>query len=316
MVEEQVDDSNNYGTIRNTIIEIEVGRSNNTFRRMMITLKQPFFFNILIFLIILFVFIIFQFWIVPTKRGFFCNDETIRYPFKPDTISASVLIISSILPNILMVFWGETNNAFNKKNLRHYRGKKYIKIMFQIIGNFLWGLILLCCFLNIVKVSVGRFRPYYLDVCKPDVLQNITCNDYNYILNYTCTGKNIGLIREASLSFPSGHSAISFFGATFFFLYIQTRAHSLKKCYYLPSAFQFTAITLAVFTAVSRIFDYHHHPEDVAVGIIIGILFGYYFFNYNMKFKKEKIMDEDDNDVEPSTEDLTQNLYDNNEMNV
>lgn len=316
MIEEQVD-SNNYGTMTSRTTENEMEDSPTLLRKMMVTIKQPILFNVLIFIITFILFLLFQLWIEPTKRGFFCNDETIRYPFKQDTVTPNALIIFSVLPNILMVFYGEKRNALNSKNFGQFKSKSYIKIMFQFITNFLWGLILLCSFLNIVKIFVGRHRPYFLDVCKPDVLKNATCSDYNYILNYTCTGTNLGLIRESSLSFPSGHSAIAFYAATFFYLYIQNRTFFMRKFYLLPSALQFTGISLATFTAVSRIFDYHHHPEDVAIGTIIGILFGYYFYNYNISIKKKKHISSDiDNDTS-SNETVVQNdpLL-RNEMNV
>ncbi|CEF60089.1 Phosphatidic acid phosphatase type 2/haloperoxidase domain-containing protein [Strongyloides ratti] len=287
MTEEQVD-SNNYGTIRDNNTENEIETSHTLLEKIMTTGRKPMLINTLIFLIIVFVFITFQLWIQPTKRGFFCDDETIRYPFKQDTVSPNALIIFSVLPNILIIFYGERKNTLNAKNSNYVRSKKYIQIMFQFIVNFMWGLILLCSFLNIIKVSVGRHRPYFLEICKPDVLKNQTCSDHSYILNYTCTGTNIGLIKESSLSFPSGHSAISFFAATFFFLYVQNRMIFIRRCYLLKSVIQFTAVVLAAFTAVSRIFDYHHHPEDVAVGTIIGILFGYYFYFYNMFYGKRK----------------------------
>ena len=36
--------------------------------------------------------------------------------------------------------------------------------------------------------------------------------------------------------------------------------------------FQVIAISLATFTAVSRIMDYKHHPTDVLAGTLIGVL--------------------------------------------
>uniref|UniRef100_A0A0N4ZC84 AcidPPc domain-containing protein n=1 Tax=Parastrongyloides trichosuri TaxID=131310 RepID=A0A0N4ZC84_PARTI len=283
---------------------------------MLVQIKHTFIFNIITFFLLLCLFLTFQFWITPTKRGFFCNDETIRYPFKTDTISPSTLIIFSILPNILIIFYGEASDSNRNKNSRKSSSKLYIQIMFQNIGNFLWGLILLCCFINVIKVSAGRLRPFYLDVCKPDVLLlNGTCTGYEYITNFTCTGTNKALIREASLSFPSGHSAISFFAATFFILYIQNRALVLRKYYLFPSALQFTALLVASFTAVSRIFDYHHHPEDVAVGIFIGVSFAYFFFNYNSiekNYKDSQIIELDSPD---EIQEQNNSLL-NNELNV
>ena len=36
-------------------------------------------------------------------RGLFCDDETIRYPFREDTISVTVLVLTSVLPVAVLV---------------------------------------------------------------------------------------------------------------------------------------------------------------------------------------------------------------------
>ena len=36
-------------------------------------------------------------------RGFFCDDESIHYPFREDTITVTVLIITTFLPVFLLV---------------------------------------------------------------------------------------------------------------------------------------------------------------------------------------------------------------------
>ena len=39
----------------------------------------------------------------PFKRGFYCDDETIRYPYRSDTISDPVLVVVCLLPNVVAV---------------------------------------------------------------------------------------------------------------------------------------------------------------------------------------------------------------------
>lgn len=41
-------------------------------------------------------------------------------------------------------------------------------------------------FTDIAKVSVGRLRPHFLDVCRPD-LASVNCS-LGYITEYRCTG--------------------------------------------------------------------------------------------------------------------------------
>lgn len=55
------------------------------------------------------------------------------------------------------------------------------------MGVFLFGCAVSQSFTDIAKVSVGRMRPHFLDVCKPD-FSTIDCS-LGYITNYTCTGE-------------------------------------------------------------------------------------------------------------------------------
>lgn len=116
-----------------------------------------------------------------------------------------------------------------------------------------------------------------------------TCSDdinlHRYIQDYTCTNQMATdkYLREMRLSFPSGHASFGFYtmvflAVSFWFrvlfilyflvihliygvflqLYLQTR-FSWKGSKLLKHVLQFTLITLAVFTALSRISDYKHH---------------------------------------------------------
>lgn len=67
--------------------------------------------------------------------------------------------------------------------------------IFQI-GVFLFGCAVSQSFTDIAKVSVGRMRPHFLDVCKPD-FSTIDCS-VGYITNYTCTGRD-SEVQEARL---------------------------------------------------------------------------------------------------------------------
>ena len=63
---------------------------------------------------------------------------------------------------------------------------------------------------DVGKYTVGRLRPHFLAVCKPDFsLLNCTTGLHrNFITEDVCTGGK-DLIKEARLSFPSGHSSFA-----------------------------------------------------------------------------------------------------------
>lgn len=64
------------------------------------------------------------------------------------------------------------------------------------IGVFIFGCAISQSFTDIAKVSVGRMRPHFLDVCDPDY-STINCS-LGYITEYTCRGKE-SEVQEARL---------------------------------------------------------------------------------------------------------------------
>lgn len=75
------------------------------------------------------------------------------------------------------------------------------------------------------------------------------------------------LIPEPSgLSFPSGHTSISFCAATIIFLF--RKEMKFAKYAWIPS------LVLAALIGFSRLYLYVHFPSDVIAGVVVGIIFG------------------------------------------
>lgn len=71
----------------------------------------------------------------------------------------------------------------------------YVIIVFTLqMGVFLFGCAVSQSFTDIAKVSVGRMRPHFIDVCRPD-FSTINCS-LGYITNYTCAGDD-STVQEA-----------------------------------------------------------------------------------------------------------------------
>jgi phosphatidate phosphatase len=128
---------------------------------------------------------------------------------------------------------------------------------------------------------VGRLRPHFIAVCKPNFAQ-VSCTSsaqtgviYNAI--YTgdnfCTGDK-DLVLDGRLSFPSGHSSYSSYCMLFLIIYVEARLVLLQMRYVKP-LIQLAAFSAAFVTALSRISDYHHRGTDV----IGGASLGFYSFN-------------------------------------
>lgn len=167
----------------------------------------------------------------PFIRGFTCNDETIRYPFKESTISSSLCYFTGSGLNVLLVLILEAHGILfnqtedNKETridarLRVYSRNVYCRLVVWFFGSLTSELLT-----DISKVTAGRLRPHFISVCKPridDVVYDQVSlgeycrnNDpYRYITNYECAGESHRQ-RDIRLSFLSGHSSYSAYSATF-----------------------------------------------------------------------------------------------------
>uniref|UniRef100_A0A914SK52 Uncharacterized protein n=1 Tax=Parascaris equorum TaxID=6256 RepID=A0A914SK52_PAREQ len=47
--------------------------------------------------------LIFHEWVKPYRRGFYCDDESIRYPFRQSTISRQMLVVVGLIIPTLLV---------------------------------------------------------------------------------------------------------------------------------------------------------------------------------------------------------------------
>lgn len=97
--------------------------------------------------------------------------------------------------------------------------------------------------------------------------------------DFKCLSRDLPSIDESRLSFPSGHSSLSFYSMLFLIFFIQ----STWKCARLglmPRVIQLGLFTSAVFIALSRIIDNKHHPTDVLAGAALGTLAAILTFRY------------------------------------
>ena len=127
---------------------------------------------------------------------------------------------------------------------------------------------------------VGRLRPHFLDVCRPN-WSEIDCRSGSrivYVTNYTCQGdeERFGenadeVVEDARKSFFSGHATTMFSSMTFVVLYLQAKLASRSSNGILLVPFlQLFAFGLAFVTAISRVTDHAHHPSDVVAGSVVG----------------------------------------------
>ncbi|KAM3873871.1 phospholipid phosphatase 1 [Diretmus argenteus] len=206
----------------------------------------------------------------PYQRGFFCNDESIRYPYHHSTVTSTVLYtVGFTLPIGCMIF-GECLSVYLKRiKSKSSFSNSYVACVYKAVGTFLFGAAMSQSLTDIAKYSIGRLRPHFLDVCKPD-WSAINCTVGKYIEDFTCTG-DTRMANEGRLSFYSGHSSFSMYCMLFLALYLQARLQT-EWARLLRPTIQFFLIAASVYTGLSRVSDYKHHWSDVLTGLLQGAL--------------------------------------------
>lgn len=221
----------------------------------------------------------------PFQRGVFCNDESIKYPYREDTIPYALLGGIIIPFSIIVMIAGESLSIhFNALQSNSFVGNHYIATIYKAIGTFLFGAAASQSLTDIAKYSIGRLRPHFLAVCDPD-WSKINCSD-GYIENYICRG-NAEKIREGRLSFYSGHSSFSMYCMLFTALYLQARMKG-DWARLLRPTLQFGLVALSIYVGLSRISDYKHHWSDVLIGFIQGAMVAILVVVYVSDFFKNR----------------------------
>jgi phosphatidate phosphatase len=237
----------------------------------------------------------------PFQRGFFCDDQNLKHPYKEQTVPISLCIAIWAFISIFFILIIESLRAYVEKDregpIKNNRTPWIAIELYRHFGYFLLGCVSCLLFTEIAKYTIGRLRPHFLTVCDPDFTESL-CRDPNHA-EYTrfVTDEQSGICRlnggeytekqlkEARLSFLSGHSSFSFFCGTFMIVYLQSRLNRFPKSQHLGIQaavrslkiarpfIQFGLIILAFWISLTRISDYFHHPMDVVTGALVGVLF-------------------------------------------
>ncbi|XP_061603875.1 phospholipid phosphatase 1 isoform X2 [Phyllopteryx taeniolatus] len=227
----------------------------------------------------------------PFRRGFFCRDDSIKYLLKDDTISYQLLGVVMIPLTVLTMIFGECLCVYLKRLQSKSSYGSYVARVYKAVGTFLFGAAMSQSLTDIAKYSIGRLRPHFLDVCKPD-WKGVNCSPGAYVEHFACTG-NPTMVNEGRLSFYSGHSSFSMYCMLFLALYLQARMRG-EWARLLRPTIQFFLIAASVYTGLSRVSDYKHHWSDVLTGLLQGALMAILvvffvsdFFKQSLKARKE-----------------------------
>nr|ACH73387.1 unknown [Drosophila melanogaster] len=225
---------------------------------------------------------VYEFAVDPVRRGFFCDDESISYPFQDNTITPVMLgLIVGLLPALVMVVVEyvshlRAGDISATVDLLGWRVSTWYVELGRQSTYFCFGLLLTFDATEVGKYTIGRLRPHFLAVCQPQIADGSMCSDpvnlHRYVENYDCAGEGFTVedVRQARLSFPSGHSSLAFYAMIYVALYLQRkitwRGSKLSRHFV-----QFAVVMVAWYTALSRVMDHWHHWSDVLSGSLLGV---------------------------------------------
>ncbi|CAG9858117.1 unnamed protein product [Phyllotreta striolata] len=207
-------------------------------------------------------------WATPYRRGLFCDDQTIRYPYKDSTVKFNIILLIGFgLNGITMLFTEYLTRTPDKKVLIF--GRKFpfwCYSFYRSFAMFTFGDMILWGATDSIKYLGGRLRPHFFVGCLPDVcFERYGPNEFYE--NYKCMNEEQKQLR---LSFPSGHTCFSIYCMVYFALYIHTRI-SVPGTRLLKFTVQYVALMSAVAVSMTRISDYKHHVSDVIASFFLGL---------------------------------------------
>ncbi|KAL8177871.1 UNVERIFIED_CONTAM: Phospholipid phosphatase 2 [Gekko kuhli] len=225
----------------------------------------------------------------PYKRGFYCDDNSIRYPYKADTIThglmAGVTITcTTVIVRKFTVSLGEAFLVYKKRLYSRSEFNNYVAALYKVLGTFLFGAAVSQSLTDLAKYTIGRLRPNFLAVCNP-VWSKINCSEFVQ-LEFVCQG-SIKNVTESRLSFYSGHSSFGMYCMMFLALYVQARFVGRWARLVRPTV-QFFLLSFAIYVGYTRVSDYKHHWSDVLVGLLQGALIAILVVLYVSDFFKQR----------------------------
>lgn len=213
----------------------------------------------------------------PYERGIYCQDESIGYPKRQDTITHVTLAAVTITCTVIIISSGEAYLVYSKKVSSNSTFNQYVAAIYKVLGTFLFGGAVSQSLTDMAKYTIGRPRPNFLAVCAPKVCKG-------YVATINCTG-DAREVTEARLSFYSGHSSFGMYCMLFLAFYIQARLNA-KWARLLRPTIQFFLVAFAVYVGYTRVSDYKHHWSDVLVGLLQGALIAILTVRYVSDFFK------------------------------
>ncbi|XP_017042245.1 putative phosphatidate phosphatase [Drosophila ficusphila] len=222
----------------------------------------------------------------PFRRGFFCGDESLGYPYRDSSVGTELLIaVALAVPTAVIAVvelfkqlpGGPGGPGGKKEGCRvsHRLGNLYRQAIF-----YLYGLAMVTFATMLSKLCIGRLRPHFFAVCQPMLPDGSGCQEGQnlgrYIDSFTCSNANMSdfQFKQLNQSFPSGHASMAVYAMLYLAIYLQA-ALSTRVSKLLKHLLQFLFVMFGWYVSLSRITDYYHHWSDVLAGAALGVAFAW-----------------------------------------
>lgn len=231
----------------------------------------------------------------------FSEWEAYMNPFKSSQVSGEILyVITWCLPFFILLISFIYQIKRFKNNEKYRLLLNHIPAYWFAFADFVDGLmqytlaVLLTSFtVQFIKFLAGRPRPDMFSRCWPDksllashtfeFRRSLSMNPDDFI--HTCKNDSLSdettntiIMNSAFKSFPSGHAGYSMAGCMSVALYLigkfgtfSKRGRSNAVTLVLPGLLVF----LSIYTGLTRLEDFKHHPGDILVGWAIGAVFAW-----------------------------------------
>mmetsp|Transcript_11338 Transcript_11338/g.42507 ORF Transcript_11338/g.42507 Transcript_11338/m.42507 type:complete len:322 (+) Transcript_11338:92-1057(+) len=221
-------------------------------------------------------------------RGYFRDDRSIQYPYlKTDSLSATLVAIVTIVVPLITFVAVELILLVRIRYIDRWRFKRspllILQNLIQTTLIFCLGYVLTLLFTLILKNYTGRLRPDFISRCQPDY--SLISPDVNYISpdlqDTICTG-DAKAITEGRKSFPSGHACVAVYAMLFAGAYLSRLRTRILSTNLIP-VIQYVLIIFSILSTITRVTDNVHHPSDLIIGYVLGIVAFFYFEIYVRK---------------------------------
>jgi len=222
-------------------------------------------------------------------RVFYCRDHSLMKPnFIPQQfnlyVSEETLYCVCFIVPPLVILIGETMFwLFSTKprktvyaNCEQCKIHLFTRRLLRFVAVFMFGALIVCIFIDSIKLITGYQRPYFLTLCNSTLT---TCNRADHSPTPSpeilCQFRREDDLRYAWLTFPSLYAGLSSFAAIFVACYIHFMIN-LRGAPLLRPFIIFGFLGMCLIASFSRIQGYKNHWVDIWVGWVIGGLTAFY----------------------------------------